>query len=128
MKKNKKANSVPTVFGVIAVLLVIAILMFGLPTYNVWQKGLQGKAQLAEADYNRQIAVREAQAELESAELKSQADVIRAAGIAEANKIIAGSISEEYLKYKFIEGLNDGHTEVIYVPTEANLPILEARG
>lgn len=25
----------------------------------------------------------------------------------------------------FIEGLNDGDTEVIYVPTEANIPILE---
>jgi len=128
MKQNKKANTKPTVLGVIAVLVVIGILMFGLPTYNVWQKGLQGKAQLAEADYNRQIAVREAQAELESADLKSQADVIRAEGIAKANEIIAGSISEEYLKYKFIEGLNDGNTEVIYVPTEANLPLLEARG
>jgi len=30
-------------------------------------------------------------------------------------------------KYKFIEWLNEGNTEVIYVPTEANLPILEAR-
>ena len=48
-------------------------------------------------------------------------------GIAEANKIIAGSITTEYIRYKFIEGLNDGNTEVIYVPTEANLPILEAR-
>ena len=128
MKQNKKANSAPTILMAVAVLVVIGLLMFGLPTYNVWQKGLQGKAQLAEADWNRQIAVREAEAELESAELKSQADVIRAEGIAKANAIIAGSISEEYLKYKFIEGLNDGHTEVIYVPTEANLPILEARG
>ena len=128
MNINKKANSKVPVLGAIAILLVIGILMFGLPTYNVWQKGLQGKAQLAEADWNRQIAVREAQADLESAELRSQADVIRAGGIAKANEIIAGSISEEYLKYKFIEGLNDGNTEVIYVPTEANLPILEARG
>ena len=128
MNNNKKANSTIPILMVIGVLVIIGLLMFGLPTYNVWQKGLQGKAQLAEADWNRQIAVREAQADLESSELRSQADVIRAGGIAEANKIIAGSISEEYLKYKFIEGLNDGNTEVIYVPTEANLPILEARG
>ena len=122
-----KANIMVTVFSVIGVLIVLSVLLFGIPTYNVWQKGLNGKAQLAEADWNRQIAIREAEAELESSKLKSQADVIRAGGIAEANKIIAGSISEEYLKYKFIEGLNDGNTEVIYVPTEANLPILEAR-
>jgi len=124
---NKKANTKIPILAIAFIIILIAGLMFGLPTYNVWQKGLQGKAQLAEADWNRQIAIREAEAELESAKLKSQSDVIRAQGIAEANKIIAGSISAEYLKYKFIEGLNDGNTEVIYVPTEANLPILEAR-
>ena len=128
MNKNKKASATLPILGAIAIIIIIGALMFGIPTYNVWQKGLQGKAQLAEADWNRQIAIREAEAELESAKLKSQSDVIRAQGIAEANNIIAGSISEEYLKYKFIEGLNDGNTEVIYVPTEANLPILEARG
>ena len=64
----------------------------------------------------------------ESAKLKADAEVLRAKGIAEANEIIAGSITEEYIRYKFVEGLNDGNTEVIYVPTEANLPILEARG
>ncbi len=72
--------------------------------------------------------MQEAEAMTESAKLKAEAEVIRAAGIAEANKIIGESISEEYIRYKFVEGLNDGNTEVIYVPTEANLPILEARG
>jgi len=57
----------------------------------------------------------------------AEAEVIRAGGIAKANEIIGKSITKEYLKYLFIEGLNDGNTEVIYVPTEANLSILEAR-
>lgn len=121
-----KTSLVVTIFSIVAVLIVIGVLLFGIPTYNVWQKGLNGKAQLAEAEWNRQITIKEAEAELESAKLKKQSDVIRAEGIAEANLIIADSISDEYLKYKFIEGLNDGNTEVIYVPTEANLPILEA--
>lgn len=65
--------------------------------------------------------------ELISAKKDAEIEVARAKGIAEANEIIAESITDGYLHYRFIEGLNDGNTEVIYVPTEANLPILEAR-
>ena len=34
--------------------------------------------------------------------------------------------NESYLRYLWIQGLQDGTSEVIYIPTEANLPILEA--
>ncbi|MBU1129084.1 MAG: hypothetical protein KJ949_00445 [Nanoarchaeota archaeon] len=123
MKNNQKIVTM-VVFGI----LVIGFLMWLLPNYNVYSRELNGKAQLREAEWNRQIAIQEAQALKESAKLKAEAEVIRAQGIAEANEIIAGSLTDEYIKYKFVEGLNDGNTEVIYVPTEANLPILEARG
>jgi len=101
--------------------------MFVFPQYDVWQKELSGKAQLREAEWNRQIEIQEARATKESAKMLADSEIIRAKGIAEANSIISNSITTEYLKYKFVEGLNDGNTEVIYVPTEANLPILEAR-
>jgi predicted Holliday junction resolvase-like endonuclease len=114
--------------GVVVVLLLIFGALWAIPNYKVYSRELNGKAQLREAEWNRQIAVQEAQAMKESAKLKAEAEVIRAQGIADANEIIAGSITEEYIRYKFVEGLNDGNTEVIYVPTEANLPILEARG
>ncbi|MEA3398929.1 MAG: hypothetical protein U9R00_00225 [Patescibacteria group bacterium] len=110
----------------ISMVIIVAILMIILPLYSVWAKQLNGKATLKEAEWDRQVAIQEAIAEKESAKLKAEAEVIRAEGIAEANKIIESSITDNYLKYKFIEGLNDGNTEVIYVPTEANLPILEA--
>ncbi len=64
--------------------------------------------------------------ELITAEKDAEIEVARARGIAQANEIIAGSISEEYIQYLWVQGLNDGSSEVIYVPTEANLPILEA--
>jgi hypothetical protein len=114
------------VISAFVIVLVIGTLMWGMPNYNVYARELSGKAELREAEWNRQIAVQEAQAIKESATLKAEAEVIRAQGIAEANEIIAGSITTEYIKYKFIEGLNDGNTEVIYVATEAGLPILEA--
>ena len=110
---------------VIIVLLIFGIILWGLPKYKVYSRELNGKAQLKEAEWNKKIAIEEALAEKESAKLKADAEIIRAAGIAEANNIIEGSITENYIKYKFVEGLNDGNTEVIYVPTEANLPILE---
>lgn len=106
---------------------IIGFIMWGVPKYKVYSMQLSGKAQLKEAEWNRQIAVQEAEALKQSAKLKAEAEVLRAEGISEANKIIADSLTEEYIRYKFVEGLNDGNTEVIYVPTEANLPILEAR-
>lgn len=128
-KERDKPKSGNIALAVIAgILVIIAIGMYVFPQYGVWQKELSGKAQLREAEWNRQIAIQEAQATKESAKMLAEAEIIRAEGIAEANRIISNSITTEYIKYKFVEGLNDGNTEVIYVPTEANLPILEARG
>lgn len=112
--------------AVIGILLGVSFILWGIPNYNVYASELSGKAELKQAEWNRQIAIQEAEAEKESAKLKAEAEVIRAQGIAEANRIIADSITAQYIQYKFVEGLNDGNTEVIYVPTEANLPILEA--
>jgi len=124
---ERKKEAWITIISIVVVALLIVLMMWGIPKYKVYARELNGKAQLREAEWNRQIAIQEAQALKESARLKAEAEVLRAEGIAEANKIIAGSITEEYIRYKFVEGLNDGNTEVIYVPTEANLPILEAR-
>ena len=62
----------------------------------------------------------------------AKAEVRRAEGIASANKIIAEGLGGPagYLRWKFIEMLeetsnNPGRT-IIYIPTEAGLPILEA--
>lgn len=107
--------------------LFFAFSMFINPMLKPWWAQQDGKAELAQAEQNRQIAILEAQAKLESAERLANAEIARARGIAEANRIIGDSITPNYLKYRFIEGLNDGSTETIYVPTEANLPILEAR-
>lgn len=64
--------------------------------------------------------------ELTKAKKDAEIEVARAEGVAKSNQIIAGSISENYLRYRWIEGLQHGQMEVIYVPTEANLPLLEA--
>ena len=59
-----------------------------------------------------------------------EAEVARAKGVAEANKIIGESLhnNEAYLRYLWINGLSEhgNAPTVVYVPTEAGLPILEA--
>lgn len=98
------------------------------PHYNVYEQEMAGKARLAEAESSRRITVLEAQAKLDSAAKLADVEIARARGIAEANRIIGDSLrgNEEYLRYLWIEGLKDGKSETIYVPTEAGLPILEA--
>ena len=64
--------------------------------------------------------------ELQKAKKDAEIEVARAEGVAKSNKIIAGSIDENYLRYLWINGLQRNNNQVIYVPTEANLPIMEA--
>ena len=118
----------------IGTLLGITVLgMYGCPKYEVWQQGLKGEAELNRAKQNRQIAVNEAEAKRDAADMLADAEIKRARGVAEANKIIGEGLKghEEYLRYLWLMSLEhvansvNGST-VIYVPTEANLPILEA--
>ena len=117
-----------TLLALGVLLLLIVGGMYGCPKYTVWQKGLMGKAQLREAEWNRQIAVREAEAKKDASAALAEAEVLRAGGVARANTIIGESLreNEAYLRYLWIQGLQDGSSEVIYIPTEAQLPILEA--
>lgn len=110
--------------GLISTLLI----MWGCPNYNVYQQNLEGEAELARATQNRQIAIQEAQAKKESAQHLADAEVIRATGVAKANAIIGKSLegNEAYLHYLFINNLEHTKNQVIYLPTEAGLPILEA--
>jgi predicted Holliday junction resolvase-like endonuclease len=126
MNKKGQSEGIVLFFGIIFVVLLIVVAMWAFPKYKVYSYEMSGKADLREAEWNKQIEIEEAKAELESAELKKQADIIRAEGIAEANEIIAQSLTDKYITWKWVEGLHDGSSEIIYVPTEANLPILEA--
>ena len=112
----------------LAIVVVIGVVAAGWPQYRVWQRELAGKGALREAEWNTQIKVEEAKANLEAQKLNAQAEVERAKGVAEANAIIGESLKDNdaYLRYLWIQGLHDGSSETIYIPTEANLPILEA--
>ena len=111
--------------------VLIIVGLAGCPQYNVWAQGLAGKAALKRAEQDRQITVQEAKAKEESAGLLAKAEIKRASGVAEANKIIAKGLGgpEGYLRYLYIDAIQTHAGEggqIIYVATEAGLPILEA--
>ncbi len=64
--------------------------------------------------------------ELQKAVKKAEIAVAEAKGVSEANKIIADSITENYLRYSWIQNMKNAEFQVVYIPTEAGLPILEA--
>jgi regulator of protease activity HflC (stomatin/prohibitin superfamily) len=130
MKQDAATNQIVSGILKFTVFIVVIVLlwMFGYPRYRVWQQGLEGEAELKRAEQNRKIAVQEAEAKKEAAKSLADAEIIRAQGVAKANEIIGNSLknNEEYLRYLWIDNLEKNQNAVIYVPTEAGLPILEA--
>ena len=126
--KNKQTSKVPYVLFA-AVVPCLASLMWTKPVYEVWQQRLLGQAELARAEQNRQIMVNEAKAKEASAVFWANAERTRAQGAADANKILAQSLGgpEGYLRWLYIEKLDEiKNGQIIYLPTEAGVPILEA--
>jgi hypothetical protein len=101
------------------------------PVYHVWQQEQEGKAELSKAEYSRRVAIVEAEAKLQAAKSLAQADIVRAGGEAQANHIIGESLMGEKgqarLRYLWIDRFaENGKPSIVYVPTEANIPIMEA--
>jgi hypothetical protein len=113
-------------------LALLAVLVLGVfwaaPRYGVYSQRLEGEAELAKADYSKRVTVQEAMAKKDSAVLLAEAEVTRAEGVAKANKIIGDSLkgNEAYLRYLWISEMKETKDQLIYIPTEANMPILEA--
>lgn len=114
--------------------------MYGCPKYRVYSQTMRGTAALRESEWTKKIQIEEARGKEEAATMiakarvtqakaEGEAEVERAKATAEANKIIGESLkgNDAYLRYLWIMGLQDQSGERIYIPTEAGLPILEAR-
>jgi regulator of protease activity HflC (stomatin/prohibitin superfamily) len=110
-------------------LLGLLVLLFAWPQYRLYSQRLAGEAALAEAQSSRQIAVLEARARQESSVALAAAEVTRAEGAARANAILQNSLGgpEGYLRYLQIQALESSRAQLIYVPTEAGLPVTESR-
>jgi len=109
-------------FGTLFLIVLVGAVMAGCPTYNVYSARMEGEAVVARANGAKMALVAQATAEKDAAQLR--ADAIK----------IVGQAAKEFPEYRqqefigsFAEALHQGKiSQIIYVPTEANIPITEA--
>ena len=80
-----------------------------------------------EAKLTAQQVVAQKDFELQQAKKDAEIEVARARGAAEAQKIVRATLSDSYLQYLWIKTLSE-NPNVIYVATEANMPIMRNVG
>lgn len=113
--------------SIVIVSLVVGFFMAILPIYNVWSAGQRGKAELQHADYEKQVQVVNAQANLQAQKFNADAEVARANGVAQANALIKDTLTDLYVKYLWVSTLDKTNNQIIYVPLGADgLPVTEA--
>ena len=125
MKQDNFMRNVITIAVAFILSLFIIDAIVG-PIYRVWEQSQTGRAELARAESNRQIAVLEAQAKKDSAQQLAEAEVIRAQGVAKANSIIGESLKDNpaYLQYLWItEGEKDSNRTVYMIPSNGGAPV-----
>ncbi len=112
-----QSRAILSVSSLVLFLGISAAVAFGYPQYKVWEQGKAGEAALAKATQDRQIKVQEAEAEQEAASKQ-----------AEANRILGESIRQypESMEQKWVEAIEKTSNQVIYLPTEASVPITES--
>lgn len=112
-----------SITGILGSLGVVFLIMWIIPIYNVWSQGKSGEAALRRAEQEKKIMIETATAEVEAAKLRAQA--IEA----------VGEVAQKYPEYRtqefigaFAEAVKEGKIDqIIYVPTEANIPLVESR-
>lgn len=125
--QQKSHTGLWVTLGVLGFLFIISLFAI-VPKYNVWRQEMNGKAEFAQAEQNRKIKVEEAKANLEAEKLNAQAEIERAKGAAEAIKIENGQLTTTYIQYLWVrQQANNQIQKIIYIPTEASIPILEAK-
>ena len=109
-------------FGTLFLIVLVGAVMAGCPTYSVYSARMEGEAVVARANGAKMALVAQATAEKDAAQLR--ADAIKIVG--QAAKDFPEYRQQEFIG-SFAEALHQGKiSQIIYVPTEANIPITEA--
>lgn len=124
--KKGNAETTITILGGLLCLVVIIGLFWAWPIYRIWGREQSGRAELAEAEWSKKVQIEQAKANLEAEKLNAQSEVERAKGMAEAIKIEGGALTPTYIQYLWVRQNIFNDKTTIYIPTEGNLPILEA--
>lgn len=127
---NDEAKAAGCVGTVLIGLLGVGVSlgMYGCPQYRVYEQRMAGEAEKAKAESSKQVQIADAQAKESAAKMLAGAEIERAKGVAESIRITGEALEKNphYLTLEWIRQVNADGNSVIYVPTEAGLPILEA--
>lgn len=120
---SDEAKVAVAIMGVLAGIIGLVVAAMGLyPQYKVYARRLDGEATLAQAHAARQVLVTQAQAEKDAAVLRAEAIAI----VGQAEKDFPEYRQQEFIG-AFAEAMHSGKiNQIIYVPTEGNIPLLEA--
>ena len=115
---------------ILSVIVFIGFLFWLYPNYHVWSSRKAGQADLAKATYEQKVQVAQADGRLQAAQKNKEAAIIEAEAVAAQIEEIGTGLQRHdlYLRWQWIKMMEESgaYRETIYVPTEANLPILEA--
>lgn len=116
------------IFAVVVAILIWSL--YGYPKWRVWASHQRGLADLMAAKNEQQIQVAQAQGRVDAAELNKKAAIIEAEAVSAQIEAIGKQLTTHdlYLRWQWIKMMEDtgGGDTTIYVPTEAQIPILEA--
>jgi hypothetical protein len=115
-----------TIISIVGVLVVIAILSFGIPAFERYQKVLNAKNEIAVNEMKIQQTEQLVKVEQQKAQIK----VEEAKGIAEAQSIINATLSDKYLQHEAIQAQMEmsksPNHSTVYIPVGTNgLPLVK---
>ena len=96
------------------------------PQLNLYRANTEKQAVIAEQRAQSEAAEFAARSSVTQAKAKAEAMVIEAQALAESQAIIAETLTPEYVQYLYVKAIEGNPNQVIYVPTEAGMPVLEA--
>lgn len=115
--------------GAVLGVAVIGGVMFGVPAFGRYQARQEAENQVA----INTIIIQQQEQNIQVEKQKAQIRVVDAQGIAQAQQIIAASLTDSYLQYLAIDAQKamasgSNHTE-IYIPSGANgIPLVKTIG
>lgn len=127
--QTQEEDSFPWVMTILfSVGAIFTWAVFLRPTWSVWASKKEGEASLEQANFEEQIQIAKARARLNAAEMNKKAEIVEAEAVANSIGTIGDALrkNEGYLRWQWIKMMDRTENATIYVPTEANLPILEA--
>lgn len=126
MRRGGAEELLCVILAVIGIMFLVGGGCWAVPKWNVYSSRLSGEAEFARAEQNRRIKIEEAKANLEAERMNAEAEVERAKGAAKAIEIENGKLTPTYIQYLWVRQQQGCNNKIIYIPTEACMPIMEA--